>query len=326
MNENKRLLVLILSLVSIPFIVLILVSYGTGLRPNVPTPSPTPSTLFTETTTETPTFSPTSTATDTPFPTATILIFTAKVFRPSYCYNGPSESYLYTTIVPANTIVDILGMDSDSNDWFMIQDGIVTRCWIRKTFLDYKTDLKQILVLTTAFTIENSSCRIYPREGGKAQTTIPSGWRIVINAKSNPNAEWVLVTPHDSTDQCWLAKRTLTVFAEEALPSVGSDVLVNSPTPIPSTKTHRPDGGNLNRTPTSIPPTSGPHTSIPPTSIPPTSGPHTSIPPTSIPPTSIPPTSIPPTSIPPTSIPPTSIPPTSIPPTATLCWPPGHCK
>jgi hypothetical protein len=300
--NDKRLWVLILSLLGILIVVLLIKFSGSSQRPKPPAPSPTLTLPFTETVTSTPTSTPTPTATKTLHPTNTPLTFKAKVSQPSYCYNGPSENYLDATIVPADTVVDVLGMNSDSKDWFMIQ-SVIGRCWIRKDFLNSHIDTNKILVLTTAFTKENCPCRIYPREGSKSETTIPSNWRIVINAKANPNGDWLLVTPHDSTKQCWVAKKMLTTFADGLLPSVLSDVLVITPTHIP-TGTRRPHSGNNNQTP--IPPTFAQ--------------------PTSIQPTSIIPTLIVTTPVPPTPVPPTPVPPTPVPPTPTLCWPPGHCK
>jgi uncharacterized protein YraI len=156
--------------------------------------------------------------------------FQAKVSRPSSCYNGPSENYIVATIVPADTEVNLLGTNSDGKDWFMIQSSTIARCWLQAdALLLDNIDTNRILILTTAFTTVDSSCRTGPGISYTEQTYIPQGWRIVVYAKNDLTANWVLVTPHDSTEQCWIATTQMTQF--------DSSGLIIEPAPVAVTTT-----------------------------------------------------------------------------------------
>jgi hypothetical protein len=139
-------------------------------------------------------------------PTESPATYQAFIKQPSYCYNGPGDNYTsLSKIIPARTVVDILGKNSDGADWFMIQ-AFLDRCWIKEEFLDYNEEnIKNILTLVTKYTTIDSLCYLGPGDNYDIKTNIPRGWRIVINGRDNLQPGWFLVTPHDSTEQCWVA-------------------------------------------------------------------------------------------------------------------------
>ena len=149
-----------------------------------------------------------STATPTFPPT-----FQATVTQPSYCYNGPANNYLSSTIVPAGTVVDVLGTKRDVTDWFMVQGQSFGRCWMQAgVLLTDNVNFDKILRFTTSFTALESKCFAGPGENYAIQTNIPTGWIVVIYGKNDLKADWVLITPHDSNNQCWVASSSLTPF------------------------------------------------------------------------------------------------------------------
>jgi hypothetical protein len=251
--------------------------------------------------------------------------FEATIAQPVFCHNGPNDSYKGAFIVSADTPVKVLAMTIEG-DWFMIQGNGIGPCWVKSVALTLppNIDLDRILKFITAFTLDNTPCLIYPSVGSEAQTVIPVNWRVVAYGKSNQQADWVLVVPHDSTEFCWVENAALSGFINIYLPVERVDIVFSptptftltptdtptlTGTPIPTltkkplviltfTRTPKQDNGGGDDNPTPISPTD----------------------------TIVPPTPIPPTPIPPTPIPPTPIPPTPVPPTPTLCWPPGHCK
>jgi hypothetical protein len=238
-------------------------------------------------------------------PTATFPpTFQAKISQPGFCHNGPNDNYGGAFIVPADINVEVLGMTLEG-DWFMIQGVDINRCWIKANALTLYSnlDLERVLKFITAFTLKNTPCLVYPNTGSGVQTIIPENWRVVAYGKSDEDADWVLIVPHDSTELCWMERTALSGFKNVYLPVVPIDkVLTPTPMPIPTSM----PTNVLTLTPTDAPTLTREPTS---TKVPHDNGG----------------TNTPVLLTPPTSVPPTSVPPTSVPPTPTLCWPPGHC-
>lgn len=231
---------------------------------------------------------PTATVT----PTSTLpAAFKAVVFRPSFCHTGPSESYLGAITLSSGVEVDLLASNSDGGDWYLIKGINFDSCWINAEVLDIPSSilLDKILVFTTVITLENTPCHIYPSVERAVQTVIPKDRRIVVYGKSDTDATWVLVLPHDSTNLCWAQRKTLSTFSYSSLP-IESANLALTLQPTATRRSSNGSDGNNNQISSPIPTAAN---SVPPTNTP---------------------------------IPPTPIPPTSVPPTPTLCWPPGHCK
>jgi hypothetical protein len=267
--------------------------------------------------------------TDTPDPTPIYPIvipaypptFTTITAQPSFCHNGPNKSYLGAIPLSAGIQIEILAI-ADSGDWFMIRGEGIDHCWVEASILNLSPTipLNKLEVFTTITTFEETPCRVFPGVEREIQTRIPKERRLVVYGKSNPNAEWILVVPHDSTTPCWIENRFSNDFPnvlyEAALEPTAIFTLVPTVTstnirqPVIVMPTNTPrnrggEGGNLTHTPQ---PGVTSNTPVPPIATLP--------PPTTTP---IPPTYTP--IMPPTSTP---VPPPT--PTPTLCWPPGHCK
>ena len=200
-------------------------------------------------TSTTPTFtpSPTQTPADPSAPTATFIPYPlARTKQRSICFNGPSEFYQPADAILENVFLVILGR-SDGDDWFLVEGD--SRCWITTVNLFYQFDINQIPILYTAFTTSNSTCRVGPNMQFNEQTYIPRGWRIFVNGKNSINAEWTLVTPHDSTKQCWIASNLLTAIDYYAIPVVETPTL----SPVVIAPTRGGGGGGGGAKPTSTP-------------------------------------------------------------------------
>lgn len=239
--------------------------------------------------------------------------------QPGFCHNGPNRSYLHAIPLSAGTRVELLAI-ADSGDWFMLRGEGIDPCWVEANILNLTPNipLNKLQVFATITTFEETSCRVYPGSEREIRTRIPKERRLVVYGKSNPNAEWILVVPHDSTIPCWIENKFSYDFPEVLYEAVSEPTATftlvptaisantRQPVIITPTYTRRSGGGGGSNNPTATPQPGVPSdTPVPPT-LPPTSTP--------IPPTDTP---IPP----PTSTP---IPPPT--PTPTLCWPPGHCK
>jgi hypothetical protein len=252
----------------------------------------------------------TSTSTQTPSPTFTLPpTFDAAVVSTTFCYIGPTNSFVGQTPVSEGMYVEILAT-IDNGGWFMIRSigANLDPCWIVENalvILDTNFDLAKVQVFTTLIMDENTECRIYPDIGRSIQTVIPADRRLVAYGRSDHTARWILVVPHDSTNFCWVENKFNDNY--ESLPIEAPDFALA-----------------LTSTPTNTPTTTG----WPPTYPIPTrtsgSGNHNTPRPR---PTIIlisPPTF---TLVPPSSTP--VPPPTNTrqpTPTPTLCWPPGQCK
>lgn len=179
-------------------------------------------------------------------PPTSPLTFTASISKSSYCYNGPSELYPVAEVVPADIKVTLLGMNSNGGDWFMVQNEDISRCWMEANALTIgdNVDLGKILLFITAITNDDTVCLVYPYPDQTVQTVIPKGWRISVYGKSDVDATWVLVVPHDSAELCWVEKKTLTGFPLTFLPIELPDstlVPTITPTTTPTTTpTRRP--------------------------------------------------------------------------------------
>jgi hypothetical protein len=287
-----------------------------------------PSTTSTSSTPPTSTFTHTATLTlPSPTPTLPEEIFKGTISQPTFCHNGPNESYLKAIPLPAGIRVDILAMNSDGGDWFMIRGLGIDPCWVEASMVNTEpnVDFQRVMILTTIITTENTPCREFPSLGRAIQTIIPKDRRIVSYGKDDTEAKWILVVPHNSTNLCWIENKYSTNFS--SLPIESADFALeptatNQPiVPVIPTKPLRSTATKDSRSPTNTPvPTNtlgGPSNTPIPTNTP--GGPsNTPIPDNTEVPTSTPVPSN--TPIPPTLTP---VPPT---PTPTLCWPPGHCK
>lgn len=158
--------------------------------------------------------------------------FIGYVKRDSICYIGPSEQYPLYLVIPANTYFDILAKTDDEADWFFISiNAGLARCWIKSEESAYYFDGTSLLSIPTAYTITDSICRTGPSTVYKEQTFIPEGWRLIIVGKNHVDAEWLLITPHDSTLPCWIAVPLLSDVDFFVIPLVETPY---PPTPIPS--------------------------------------------------------------------------------------------
>jgi serine/threonine protein kinase len=276
---------------------------------------------------------PTSTPTITFTPTSST-IFNASIVKTAFCHLGPNNSLVGAVPLSRDMRVEILAI-SDSDDWFMIRSkpDELSPCWVEIFFLNFTDDFdpSQLLVFTTLILNQSTYCWDYPDVENHIHSIVPPYRRIVAYGK-NDDATWILVVPHDSTTFCWIKNETdfdypslLIEPPDYALAPTATTTLTptstqKSVTPVPLTKTRRPDGGGETNQPTA---TAG-SVIIVPTNTP--GGPaasNTPLPPatnTSAPPTNTLAPSPTNTPVPP----PTNTPqPTA---TATLCWPPGHCK
>jgi len=148
--------------------------------------------------------------TDTSTPTSTFPpTFDSTIAQPSFCYSGPNESNLGAIPLSAGMDVEILAI-SDSEDWFMIRGVDIDPCWVEANvlYISSSFDPRRVQVFTTIITTENTACRIFPDSGRTVQTIIPIDRRIVSYGKSDPEAKWILVVPHDSTKFCWIENKS----------------------------------------------------------------------------------------------------------------------
>ena len=250
--------------------------------------------------------------TDTSTPTSTFPpTFDSTIAQPSFCYSGPNESNLGAIPLSAGMDVEILAI-SDSEDWFMIRGVDIDPCWVEANvlYISSSFDPRRVQVFTTIITTENTACRIFPDSGRTVQTIIPIDRRIVSYGKSDPEAKWILVVPHDSTKFCWIENKSELLYPEL---QIESPDFALTPTPTPTRPTV------VVVIPTTKKPTKEPN-NPPPTNSGPVNTPNPLASNTPAPPTNTPPSTD-------TPVPPTPIPTdTPIPPTPTLCWPPGKCK
>jgi hypothetical protein len=172
-----------------------------------------------------PTTQPSITPTPTLLPSIPVV-----VKQPSYCHNGPNENYPSPIIIPAGSKVGILAKNSDGEDWFLIQAPTLSRCWINSRFINSSgIDTKKILNIPTVSTVSDNGCYTYPDFKAELQTVIPEGWKIVIIGKSDVQADWLLVTPHDSTEPCWIKFNNLSITIADF-----QDIPVNSVSTAPT--------------------------------------------------------------------------------------------
>lgn len=240
--------------------------------------------------------------------------FGAVTKQPSFCHNGPSENYQIATELAAFTIVNPFAVNKDG-DWFFINDDKETRCWVKINILSFDFDPSLLIRLSTPEILSSTLCYTNIIDYLTIQTVIPAGWSVAAYGKSNLEADWVLVVPHDSTIQCWVASSSLGNFDPSLVPVVSTlpeQLLVLeltfTATTTPSA-TSTTSSTNINTIIPGIPTyTKTPNPQPSSTSQPP--------PPTSI----LTSTSTAPPL--PTQPPSTSTPQS----TATLCWPPGRCK
>ena len=170
------------------------------------------------------------TSTPTPIPSVPGI-----VGQQSFCYNGPNESYPTVAIAREGLKIGILGKNSDGGDWFLVQEKTINRCWIKSSNVTIlENDVSDIFTVTSAFTETNGACYTYPDSTSDLQTFIPKGWRIVIVGKSDLQAAWLVVTPHDSTESCWIRSDVFSLTSADLL-----DVPVNPVIVVP-TKTPEP--------------------------------------------------------------------------------------